>query len=104
MRAEQDGPPDQDPRVRVAITELKADIVRRHPAAAFEVFQGEDPAGTYLRAIVEVEDTDEVVEPLVDRLLALQVDQELHLQLVVTRPAVKSRRRLKARPRARERV
>ena len=74
--------PNQDPSVRAAIAELQADVAQRYPAATFEVFQGEDPSGTYLRATIDVEDTDEVVESVLDHLLNLQVDQGLPVQLV----------------------
>jgi hypothetical protein len=104
MRPEQDQLLNQDPAVRSAIAELQAGVAQRYPAATFEVFQGEDPTGIYLRATVDVEDTDEVVESVLDRLLNLQVDQGLPVQLVVSRPVEASLKQLKARHHPRERT
>ena len=101
MRPEQEG---QDSAARAAIAELQDAVAQRYPAATFEVFQGEDPTGTYLRATVDVEDTDEVVESVLDCLLALQVDQGLPVQLVVSRPVEQSIKQFKARQNPRGRV
>lgn len=105
MRQEQeDQRYNQDPAVRSAIAELQAAVAQRYPAATFEVFQGEDPTGTYLRATVDVEDTDEVVESVLDRLLTLQVDQGLPVQLVVSRPVEQSIKQFQTRQKPRARV
>jgi hypothetical protein len=58
-------------RMEPVIEELQKTIVERYPEAQFEIFDGDDPRGTYLRAIVDVEDTDVVVDIVVDRLLDL---------------------------------
>ena len=83
------------PRLEPVIAALQQQVTRRYPDARFEVFEAEDPRGTYLRAVVDVEDTDEVVDLVIDRPLDLQVEERLPLYFVVSRP---SERRLE-RPR-----
>ncbi len=68
------------------IAELQGTVSQQYPDVRFEVFRGEDPHGTYLRAVVDVEDTDQVVDLVIDRLLDLQVEQRLPLYFFVSRP------------------
>ncbi|HVC80350.1 MAG TPA: hypothetical protein VNL35_07620 [Chloroflexota bacterium] len=77
----------QDPRIEAALQELRTLILTRYPTAAFLTFPGDDPAGMYLRATVEVEDTDEVVDVIIDRLLAMQVDEGLPVYVIPVRAA-----------------
>lgn len=58
----------------------------RYPRATFEVKDGEDSIGTYVWASVDVEDTDQVMDIVVDRLLELQVDEGTQVYFVPTRP------------------
>lgn len=79
-----------DERIQQGITELQG-IIREHFAeAAFAVFHGDDPEGVYVRVTVDVEDTDEVVDVFLDRLLELQVEEELPLYVLPVRPANRS--------------
>jgi hypothetical protein len=78
---------DQDPRIEAALQELRALIHARYPTAAFLTFPGDDPAGMYLQAVVDVEDTDEVVDVIIDRLLAMQVDEGLPIYVIPVRAA-----------------
>src|SRR5579871_615628 len=64
-------------QVENAIRELEELIARRYPLATFEVGQGDDPAGTYLIATVDLDDPDDVMDLVIDRLLELQIDQSL---------------------------
>ena len=75
-----------DPRIDRAVVELRALVERRYPDATFEVFHGEDPDGTYLQAVVDVEDTDEVMDLVIDRLLDLQIEERLPVYFVQTQP------------------
>jgi len=77
---------DHDPRVASALSELQAIIRARYPAALFAVSHGEDPEGVYLRATVDVEDTDAVVDLVIDRLVAIQVEESLPVYFVPVRP------------------
>lgn len=85
-----------DPRIEAAIIELKGEIKQHYPDATFEVFEGEDPCGTYLRAIVDVEDTGDVVDVVLDRLLDLQVEEQVPLYFVASRPMARTLEQLSA--------
>jgi len=74
------------PRLRAAVTELEGLIRSRFPDARFGVGFGDDPEGGWLTAVVDVEDTDEVVDLVIDRLLKLQVDERLPISLLPVRP------------------
>lgn len=77
---------DEDPRLLAAASELRALIAARYPEAAFELASGDDPAGLYLIPTVDVDDTEEVAEVVSDRLLTLQVDEELPVYVFPIRP------------------
>jgi hypothetical protein len=69
-----------------ALVELTAMIVRRFPEATFTVYWGEDPFGVHLRPIVDVEDTEEVLDVVIERLLELQIEEGLPLYVFPSRP------------------
>lgn len=60
-------------------------IVARYPEAIFAVWQGEDPIGTYITATVDVPDTDVVTDLIIERLIALQVEEELSVYVIPVR-------------------
>jgi hypothetical protein len=68
-----------DLRVCAALVELTAIIAKRYPSAQFEVLQGSDPLGIYLRPIVSADEAEDVLELVMDRLLDLQVEDGLPL-------------------------
>jgi hypothetical protein len=76
----------RDQRIQRAISELKGLISSRYPMATFAVSLGDDPEGVYLTATVDVEDTDAVMDVVIDRLLELQVDEGLPVYVVPIRP------------------
>lgn len=84
MTAERE--PLVDPRVDAAVAELQEMIRVRYPQASFTVAPGEDPVGIYVTATVDVEDTDEVFDLVVGRLLELQVDEGLPVHVLPVRP------------------
>ena len=63
----------------------------------FAVEPGEDPPGTYLVATVDIADTDEVIDVVGDRLLALQVDEGLPVYVAPVRPVNRVTAELRAR-------
>ena len=75
-----------DPRMEAAIGELQGLIVERYPGARFSVDEGTDPTAVYVTATVDVEDTDEVVDLYIDRLVDLQLEHGLALHVVPVRP------------------
>ncbi len=79
----------RDPRIERAVEELEGMIRRRYPAATFEVAPGEDPEGVYLWTTVDLEDTDPVLDVVMDRLLELEVDEGLPKDSGLARPAVR---------------
>ena len=86
-----------DASIRAAVDELQGLIRSRYPEASFSVGYGEDPVGVYLRAIVDVEDTDEVIGPIIDRLVAMQVDEELPIYVIPSQPPERIAAMLRAR-------
>lgn len=73
-------------RMEEALDELKGLIANHYPEALFVVGEGEDPDGLYLTVTVDVEDMGEVVDTFLDRLVDLQVEEELPIFVVPVRP------------------
>ncbi len=71
-----------DERIQQGIAELQGMIRKHFDEAEFTVFRGDDPEGVYVRVTVDVEDTDEVVNIFLERLLELQVEEELPLYVI----------------------
>ena len=84
MRAER--PVPLTPRMEEAVQELKGLITARFPHAAFVVEEGYDPEGIYLVTTVDIDDTDEVIAVVGDRLVELQVDEGLPVYVTPLRP------------------
>lgn len=74
------------PRAQAAIDELKALISAKYPEASFSVNTGHEPAGIYLKATVDIDDTDEVVELYIDRLVDIQVSEGIPVYVVPLQP------------------
>jgi hypothetical protein len=74
------------PRMEDAVYELKRLITARFPQAAFVVEEGFDPEGIYLITTADIADTDEVIDLVGDRLVALQVEEGLPLYVTPLRP------------------
>jgi hypothetical protein len=74
------------PRVQAAIAELQDVIARRYPDVTFEVSRGEDePDNIHLTAIVDVDDTDEVLDLVIDRVVELQVGEGIPVHVIPIR-------------------
>ena len=77
---------DLDPKMHAALEELAAIISQHYPEASFRVSRGEDdPTIVQLVATVDVEDTDQVLDVVMDRLLELH-DEDLLVFVVTERP------------------
>jgi hypothetical protein len=74
-----------DQRIRDAINEFKQRISERFPGTTFDLYVGEDPEGVYLRATVDIDDTDEVIDLVIDQLVTLQVEDELPIHVIPVR-------------------
>lgn len=86
-----------DPRIQAAIAGLKELILERYPDAIFTVFRGSDPEGVYLRAEVDIEDADEVMDVVVDRLYELEVEQELPIYVIPVESSERAAAAIRAR-------
>lgn len=75
-----------DPRIDDALEELRALIAARYPDATFDVFHRDDPDGMRLRARVDIEDLDEVMDIVLDKLYEVQVERGLPVYVVTTHP------------------
>jgi len=74
------------PAIEEAVRELKGAITARFPQVSFVVEEGFDPKGTYLVPTVDIDDTDEVIDLVGDRLVELQVDEGLPVYVTPLRP------------------
>lgn len=94
MSAERSSHPD--PRLEAALAELSGLIRRRYPEASFEISRGEDdPAAVHLTTTVDVEDTDEVVDLVIDRMMELQIEEGLPIFVIPTRPVERALQELR---------
>ena len=82
----QERPVHLTPAMEEAINELKGTISERFPQAFFVVEEGFDPKGIYLVTTVDIDDTDEVIDVIGDRLVELQVDEGLPIYVTPLRP------------------
>ena len=74
------------PRMQEALAELRGLIQRRYPATTFAVEPGgDDPEAVHLVATVEVDDPDEVVDLVIDRVLELQLEEQLPVHVIPVR-------------------
>ena len=73
-------------RMKEALDELKGLITACFPQAAFVVEEGFDPEGVYLITTVDIDDTDEVIAAVGDRLVELQVNEGLPVYVTPLRP------------------
>jgi len=72
--------------MHTALQELAAMISQHYPEASFRVSSGEDdPTIVQLVAVVDIEDTDQVLDVVMERLLELH-DEDLLVFVVTERP------------------
>lgn len=60
-----------------ALAQMQAMIAERYPEATFDIVEGDDPLGIYLRPVVDVEDVVDVIDVVRDQLYEYQVEQRL---------------------------
>jgi len=69
---------DHNDRMETALEELRALILSRYPEATFETGPSQDDdAIVHLYAYVDVEDTDEVMDLVIDRMVDMQAEEGL---------------------------
>ncbi len=74
-----------DPRMKQAVSELKTQIRAHYPQAVFTESIGFDPAGVYLKVYADVEDLEDVLNVVLERLLVLQIEEGLPLYVLPLR-------------------
>ncbi len=77
---------ETDPRIQSVLAELKGMILARWPMATFEVSRGAECCEVDLAVIIDIDDTDEVMDLVVDRLLEIQIDEGLPVHVIPLRP------------------
>ena len=82
---------ENDPQIQAALAELKQRILERFPDTTFTVSLGEDPIGIYLYPEVDIEDLDQVRQPITERLVDMQVEEGLPIHVVPEWPPERSR-------------
>jgi hypothetical protein len=81
-----DPSPDLDPKMHTALEELAAMISQHYPDATYRVSCGEDdPTIVQLVAVLDIDDTEPVLDVVMDRLLELH-DEDLLVFVVIERP------------------
>src|SRR5581483_11425222 len=75
-----------DPPIQNALSELRGIIMKHYPTATFEVTRGHDePSNVHLLTVVDVDDADEVLDLVIDRVVQLQVDERLPVHVIPLR-------------------
>lgn len=74
------------PDLRAAIAELEGIIRHNYPDAQFDVGVGHEPLGVYITATVDVEDTDDVRDLYLDRIVELQVEERIPVYVLTESP------------------
>ncbi len=88
------------PRLEKGILELEALILARYPDATFRVSRSpEDRRSVHLVVTVDIDDRDEVMDVVMDRLLELQVKQRMPIHVIPVRPRARTLAMLQARAR-----
>lgn len=77
---------DPESRMESAVTEIKGLILQHFPDAEFVVGLGEDPDGTWMTVTVDIDDTDDVIDVIVERLLDMQVEEGIPLYVIPVQP------------------
>ena len=76
-----------EPKVRKAVAELQGMISSKYPGTSFTVAPGEEnPESTYISATVDLDDPDEVIDLVIERVLELQLDEGVPVHVVPLRP------------------
>lgn len=75
-----------DPRTQQAIEEVRGVIEQHYPGAQFQVTRGHDePVNVHLVTTVDLDDPDEVLDLVNDRLVELQVEERIPLYVIPVR-------------------
>ena len=79
-----------DARAQSAVEELQSLIQEHYPAATFAVERGpDDPEAVHLVTTIDLEDTDEILEVVAERVMELQIDEGVPVFVIPLRPAAR---------------
>jgi hypothetical protein len=79
--------PKLRPRMHAAVEELKDLVPQHYPDATFRVARSPEKRRiVHLWTTVDVEDTDEVLDVVLDRVLHFQVEERLPIHVIPVRP------------------
>lgn len=86
------------PKMLAAVDELKRLVLDRYPDAQFRLGRGPDePEAVHLKAIVDIDDLDEVADLIIDRMMQFQIEDDLPVWVVPVHPIERSIAMLEAR-------
>lgn len=75
-----------DTKILAALDELRALICQRYPEATFQITSApDDPSIVHLVAEVDLDDTEELVDLVIDRMIAFQVDEGIPIFVIPRR-------------------
>lgn len=81
MSTAQDSPSEE--RIQAALHELQAILLQHYPEATFRVGRGEDdPEAIHLFATVDADDTDVVLDCVVDRMMEIQIEDGMPIFII----------------------
>lgn len=79
--------PKLSARMESAIEELKGLIRQHYPDATFKITRSPENKNTILlKPVVDVEDRDEIMDVVIDRMMELQIEEKLPLFVIAVRP------------------
>lgn len=73
-------------RIQQILEEFKGLIGAAYPEATFDLEVGGEPDGIYLIVTIDLEDTEEVLGVVMDRMLEVQIEERLPVYVLPLRP------------------
>ena len=73
-------------RIQEILEEFKGLIGAEYPEATFDVEVGGEPDGVYLIVTIDMEDTETVLNVVMDRMLEVQIEERLPVYVLPLRP------------------
>lgn len=95
----QERTPKAATKTEAALQELRERISERYPSATFGLARDSDePSMVLLMATVDVDDPDEVLDSVMDRLLQMQVEERIPVQVIPVRTPERIEADLRRKP------
>jgi hypothetical protein len=101
----QEREPSLNPRLQQAVDELTQTIRQRYPDASFRLARGiDEPDQVHLWTTVDLDDPDEVLDLVLDRLLELEIDEGIPLYVIPIRTPERVLEEMRTNPRPARRL